>query len=63
MQTFLIVVGSVNGGRGLGRDKLEGLSQTPGRGTIPSFSSNTKWDKISSISSISASNIFCKNNG
>lgn len=49
----------LNGGRSLGRDKLEGQSHTPGRGMIPSFSSSTKWDKLSSIS---VSVTFCNNN-
>lgn len=58
VHAFGITDGRANGGRGFGRDKLEGLSHTPGRGTIPSLSSNTRCDKLSSMF---ASTPFCKN--
>lgn len=57
VHTFVNADGRIKDGRGLGNDKLVGLSHTPGRGTIPSLSSNTKCDKLSSTS---VSTPFCK---
>lgn len=48
VHTFFKAVG--NGGFGFGNGKFDGLSQTPGRGMIPSFSSSTKWERLFSMS-------------